>query len=139
MRVYLAATVDQLRRLWETSGTDEETEGFAATPELRSALGQLGDDELEFALAVAAAEASAAMGGVGRVEPSHRRVVLVADVDDARVRPDRETPGAVVVGGRVSLSDVVAVLTDPPGTAARARPGDELSWFATQEIGDLLA
>ncbi len=38
----------------------------------------------------------------------------------------------------VSLADVVAVHCDTEDRAAGADPDDDLAWFATQEIGDLL-
>ena len=74
------------------------------------------DEESEYAALEAAAAASAGAQPAGA-----RRVVLVAEVD-------RE-------GDPVPLRRVLAVHADVAG----ARPGDDLAWFATQEIPDLLA
>jgi hypothetical protein len=137
MRVYLAATADQLRALADGGRADGEWTGFALLESLRVELGGLGDEELEYALGVAAGEASAALGAdVGR---PGRRLVLVADVDDAAVTRDPEAPGVVVVRGEIALSDVDAILADEGPHSAGAAAGDELGWFAAQEIADLLA
>ena len=70
----------------------------------------------EYAALMAAADASRAMlAGPGR------RVVVVAEVDDA--------------DGPVPLADVVAVHVDERDDAA---DDDDLGWWATQEIPDLL-
>ena len=74
------------------------------------------DEEAEYAALVAAADASAALQPAGA-----RRVVVVAEVG-------RE-------GEPVPLRRVVAVHADTEG----AGPDDDLAWFATQEIPDLLA
>lgn len=75
------------------------------------------DEESEYLTLMSAADASAELlGGSGR------RVVVVAEVTD---------PAAVV-----PLSAVVAVHAD---VADFTDPDDDLGWFATQEIPDLLA
>ena len=131
MRVYLAATREQLRALAEGRSAVDEWAGFAALDAVRAELGGMGDEELEYALSVAAGEASAALGsGEARRAP---RLVVVAEVDSASVAPDPDVPGAVVVRTPIALSDVDAILADD-GSA-----GDELGWFAVQEIADLLA
>lgn len=71
-------------------------------------------EESEYDALMAAADASRALGGA-------RRVVVVV-----------ETPAE----GAVPMRDVVAVHAD---TADDAGDDDELGWFATQEIPDLLA
>ncbi|WP_182524092.1 DUF6912 family protein [Nocardioides dongkuii] len=73
-------------------------------------------EEGEYAALVAAGVASA-----GLLEGAGRRVVVVAEVDD----PDAAVP----------LRDLVAVHAD---TAPGADPEDDLAWFATQEIPQLL-
>ncbi|GAB3656534.1 hypothetical protein GCM10027596_10860 [Nocardioides korecus] len=74
------------------------------------------DEESQYAALEAAADASA------QAQPSGaRRVVLVAEVDQE--------------GDPVPLRRVLAVHADVEG----ARLGDDLAWFATQEIPDLLA
>lgn len=73
------------------------------------------DEESEYAALMAAADASAELQ-----PPGARRVVLVADVD---------TEGEPVPWRRV-----LAVHAD----LAQHDPDDDLAWFATQEIPDLL-
>lgn len=74
------------------------------------------DEESEYAALSAAADASGELqGGAGR------RVVVVAEVAEA--------------DGTVALELVRAVHAD---LAEGADPDDDLAWFATQEIPDLL-
>jgi len=129
MRVYLAATRPRLRDLASGTVDAEDWPGFAPLDAVRADLGGLGDEELEYALSVAAGEASAALGD-DEAGPS-RRLVVVAEVDDAAVTPDADIPGAVVVRGPITMADVDAILADDGG--------GELGWFGAQEIADLLA
>jgi hypothetical protein len=73
-------------------------------------------EEGEYAALVAAGAAAAEL-----LDGSGRRIVVVAEVAD----PD----------GPVPLRDVVAVHADPE---EGAHPDDDLAWFATQEIPQLL-
>ena len=73
------------------------------------------DEESEYAALMAAADASAEQQPVGA-----RRVVLVAEVD--------------VEGEPVPWRRVLAVHAD----LEQHEPDDDLAWFATQEIPDLL-
>jgi hypothetical protein len=141
MRVYLAATRGRLRTLAAGESIDEPWEGFAPLDSVRAELGGAGDEELEYALSVAAGEASAALG---TDEGSHgRRFVVVAEVADDAVHPDPDAPGAVLVRAPIALSDVEAILADEPDRAdggyAVMATTDELGWFGVQEIADLLA
>ncbi len=70
------------------------------------------------ALMSAAVAAGELLGGQGR------RVVVVAEVD----HPDQPIP----------MSQVVAVHCDVADRPADADPDEDLAWFATQEIPDLL-
>ena len=82
-------------------------------------------EDAEYAALMAAAEASAIMAGeLGPGE--RRRVVVVA-----------EEPS---VAGSVNLADVVAVHADTHDVPDGADPDDldDLGWYATQEIPDLL-
>jgi hypothetical protein len=75
------------------------------------------DEESEYLALMTAADASAELlGGAGR------RVVVVAEVPD--------------LAGSVPMSLVVAIHAD---THDFTDPDDDLAWFATQEIPDLLA
>lgn len=75
------------------------------------------DEESEYLALMSAADLSAELQ-----DAAGRRVVLVAEVPDAE--------------GPVPMSLVVAVHAD---TEAGAGPDDDLAWFASQEIPDLLA
>ena len=79
-------------------------------------------EEAEYAALMTAADASAALlAGPGR------RVVVVAELD-------REPEP----GWTVPLERVVAVHADTEDRPADADPDEDLGWFATQEIPDLL-
>jgi hypothetical protein len=162
MRVYLPATSNVLRKLLETGvlGGISFT-GFAVTPGLREYY--LDDDieELEYAATMEAARASLRLIG-GDPEAARRRVVISADVPDESVtnRDDLDR-GVVTVSGEVPLARCASVhadaadaeeavatavsfidaadLGDPEAEdAVDDVEGFELSWYATQELGDLL-
>ena len=111
MRVYVPATLAGLAQLRDDGNLPASAERYVAD----------GDDEQsEYAALMAAAfDAAALLAGPGR------RVVVVADVPD----PD----------GAVPLRDVVAVHADPQERPAGADPEDDLAWYATQEIDQLLS
>ena len=158
MRVYLPLTLLGLAAL-ESSGslTGAPLAAHAVTPLLRHEWDGADDEELEYAVLMAAAFDSLVLISELAAEP--RRVVVVAEVDEAMVRVgDDET--AVEVLTDVSRARCQAVHVDDPsagadvtvalGMLAAARGGDgaalgavsliehELLWFATQEIPDLL-
>ena len=74
------------------------------------------DEQSEYDALMAAADASAAL-----LDGPGRRVVLVAEVGDA--------------DGAITMDEVVACHVD---LEDGADPDDDLGWFATQEIPDLL-
>jgi hypothetical protein len=110
VRLYLPST---LARLAEHLADGEIPADLP--PELEPFVAASEDEEDEYAALAAAAEASAALA-----PEDGRRVVVVADV----AREDQPVP----------WRRVVAVHADLPG----ARPDDDLAWFATQEVGQLL-
>ena len=67
---------------------------------------------------------TAAAAAAGLRGPGGRRVVVVAEIADA--------------DGPVAIADVVAVHADTDDRPADADPDDDLAWFATQEIPDLV-
>jgi hypothetical protein len=76
-------------------------------------------EEAEYAaLMAAAADSAALLDGPGR------RVVVVAEMGDS--------------DAAVLLRDVVAVHADPGERPADADPDDDLGWYATQELDQLL-
>lgn len=112
-RVYIPATLPALAEYVANGEIPWTREVFTALDE---------SEESEYAALMDAAVASSELlGGHGR------RVVVVAEVPGP-AGPAR--PGEVV-----SMSLVVAVHVD---TVDGADPDDDLAWFATQEIPDLL-
>jgi hypothetical protein len=138
VRVYFAGTAALLTQLAHDGVIAGPVEGFAATDSVVRSLGETSAEDVEFALTIAAAESSAAAVGIGRGARG-RRFVLVADVGDADVVVDDVNPGAVTLDGSLSLAEVEAILADPDDIVLHTGVSDELAWFATQEIKDLLA
>lgn len=111
VRRYVPATLPGLARDWEADG-----------PELTDpVLAEDDSEESEYAALMAGADLSAALVA-GLPDGARRRVVVVVET--------------AVADQPVTWRDVVAVHLDPGDDAAE---DDELAWFATQEIGDLLA
>lgn len=164
MRVYLAATIPLLARL-RRDGELEPSEGYAVTPSLREWYAQDDEEELEYAALTAAARGSLRLLA-GRPEAPRRRVVVVADVPDARVavpvgpQAQQAEPGVIEVTGPVRLADVASLHVDEaaaeptvtaaiealstaegdPGTVAAVDAAEDydLLWYGTQELGDLI-
>jgi uncharacterized protein DUF6912 len=163
MRVYLPATSTVLETL-ASSGVlgPAPLTGFAVTPGLRE---YYLDDDLEALEYAAAAEAARAALRLIAADPSaaKRRLVVSADVADGSVaiRDDLDR-GVVRVAVEIPLAwcaSVHADDADAEATVAAAAElidaadlgdptaeeavddaeGFELSWYATQEIEDLLA
>lgn len=163
MRVYIPVTLAMLQRLvadrmlHAPNGT-----AFAVTPALRESYAEGDDDELaDVALREAALASLRLLGGEepNREMPA-RRAVLVADVDDAKPRPDLDD-AVVRLTGPVPFDRVVCAHVDnadaEPAVAAAvdaidaADLGDEdaelivgdaqdheLAWYAPQELPFLL-
>jgi hypothetical protein len=175
VRVYIPATLAMLQR-FVADGSMHALSGtaFAVTPTLRESYAEGDDDELaEVALREAAVAslrllgAEGALGGLERSDPGSgdgglppRRVVLVADVAEAKARPDLDD-AVVRLTGPVDLADVIAAYVDNAsaeqavlaavGVVDAADMGDEdaeltvgdaqdhdLAWYATQELPFLL-
>lgn len=163
MRVYVPGTTVTLQRLVHSGilGPPPLT-AFAVTPELREWYVDDDVEALEYTALAAAAQASLRLIDADPTA-ARRRVVLAADVPDAgvTVRDDLDR-GAVQVAGAIPLAAIASVHVDDAeaeatvALAARsivaAELGDagaqelvddadgyELSWYANQEIGALLA
>ena len=163
MRVYIPATLGTLGTLVE-SGELVPSAGtaFAVTPAFRESYAAGDTEELEYAAMTEAARASLRLLATeldnSTVLP--RRVVVAADVERVRLRPDLDD-AAVTVAGPVPLSAVAAVhvdlaeaedavraaatvvdaadLGDPDAEFALGEAEDhEMAWYATQEIPFLL-
>ena len=164
MRVYIPATLAMLQTLVD-SGELVPVSGiaFALTPMLRESYAAGDTEELEYAAMNEAARASlrllaAELDSDPTVIP--RRVVVAADVERVRLRPDLED-AAVTVTGVVPASAVAAVHVDGAEAEEAVRAaaavidaadlgdpdaeftlGDaedhEMAWYASQEIPFLL-
>jgi len=116
MRVYVPATWPMLRTL-ARNGVFEPIGGtaFALTPRLRESYTSGDEEELEYAALNEAARASLRLlsveFGLGEDATPARRVVVSADLDDVRLRPDLDD-GAVRIVGGVPLEKVAAVHVD---------------------------
>lgn len=161
MRVYLPATLSDVQQLvddgaWMPLGGT----GFALTPALREAYVAGDDEELAEVALREAARASLRLIASRESDLPVRRVVVVAERDDARPRPDLDA-AVVRISGPVTEEQVVAVHVDGSDaeTVVRAAAdrvdaadlGDEdaelalgdaedhdLAWYATQELPFLL-
>jgi len=111
VRRYVPTTLAHLARDWEADGP-EVVDPVLAEDE---------SEEGEYAALMAGADRSAGLVA-GLPDGRRRRVVVVV-----------ETAAA---DHQVTWRDVVAVHLDAADDAA---PDEDLAWFATQEIGDLLA
>jgi len=158
VRIYVPLTVAGLAALHTTGRiTPAPVAAHAVTPALRHGWADADDEELEYAVLMAAAYDSLLLIADSHGEP--RRIVVAADVDDALVTAgDDET--AVTVSSEVGISQCTAVHIDDADAEGEivlalerlpdAIAGDgqalgavsltehELMWFATQEIPDLL-
>jgi hypothetical protein len=163
VRVYLPATRSTLRLLLETGSIGPPPlTGFAVTPALRE---WYLDDDLEALEYAALSEAARASLRLLDADPvaARRRVVVAVDApdDSVRVRDDRDR-GVVELADSVLLARVAALHVDDADAVAavsaaaaaivRADLGEsaaqdlvddaegfELSWYANQEIAELLA
>ena len=175
MRVYIPATLAMLQRL-VADGTMHALSGtaFAVTPKLRESYAEGDDDELaEVALREAsraslrllAGETEGVSGGDGESEGNAdglplRRAVLLANVGEAKPRPDLDD-AVVRLAGPIDIADVIAAYVDNASAEAAvtaaievvddADLGDEdaeltvgdaldndLAWYACQELPFLL-
>lgn len=163
MRVYVPATSQILRSLSEGGalGSPPMT-AFAVTPGLREYYVDDDIEELEYAAAAEAARASLRLLDADP-QSARRRVVLSADVPDtsvairddldrgvvrievgipmawfASIHCDDQEAEATVATAAKSID--AADIGDPKAEAAvDDAEGFELSWYATQELDELLA
>jgi hypothetical protein len=163
VRVYIPATLAMLQKL-VADGSVHARSGtaFAVTPKLRESYAEGDDDELaEVALREAALASLRLLAAEGSgVELPPRRAVLLAEVDDAALRPDLDD-AVVRLPGPIAIADVIAAYVDnadaePAVMSAivavdAADLGDEdaeftvgdaqdhdLAWYASQELPFLL-
>lgn len=161
MRVYLPATQSGLRELVTSGGLGPSPLlAFAVTGALRESYAEGDEEELEYAALRAAARASLDLLAGDADEPPRRVVVAVesevarpvegfgaAGVELPQVVPVRQV-ASVHVDTEEAEADVAAALRvlrdggprdDDERFLLDSCEAHELAWFATQEIGDLLA
>src|SRR5262245_39208713 len=162
MRVFVPVTQTGLRELVASGGLGPSPLlGYAVTGALRESYAEGDEEELEYVAMTVAARTSLRLLARSEEDDPPRRMVVAVDVDDAYPVEEHD-PAAVEVPHAVSLRQVAAVHADTDEaeadvTAAVAMlraggprdddeeflldacEGHELAWFATQEIGDLLA
>jgi hypothetical protein len=165
MRIYLPVTNMIARGLVDSGALSGPLTGFAVTPGLREHYADSSEEtdleELEYAALTAAAQASLRLIDA---DPTawRRRLVLAADVrdDEVSVRDDLDV-GVVQLAQPIELAQIASVHVDDVDTvhtvAAAAvailaadlgdssaqdvvddAEGNELSWYATQELSPLL-
>lgn len=164
MRIYLPLTSSTARGLVDTGRLEPPLTGFAVTDGLRAEYDETEPDsleELEYLALTAAAQASLRLIDA---DPTvwRRRMVLAADVDDARVsvHDDLDT-GVIRLGDPLVFEQVASIHVDDveaiPTVAAAAAAvlpadlgdadaqdhvddaeGNELSWYAPSELSALL-
>ena len=111
-RAYVPATRARLAD-WHAAG--------AVPADAERVLAPADDEDSEYDALMTAAEMAAALGPA-----DGRRVVVVAEVEDSAAE------------GSLPLRRWVAVHCDVVDRPSDADPDDDLAWFATQEIPDLL-
>lgn len=163
MRAYLPLTRTGLHDLVTSGGIGPAPlVAFAVTGSLRESYAEGDEEELEYVAMTAAARAALVL--LARTEDENEpplRMVVAVEVDEAYPF-DEEGAAGVELPHAVSLRQVAAVHADTaeagPTVAEAvamlrsggprdddeeflldACEGHELAWFATQEIGDLLA
>ena len=118
MRIFLPATLADLRTLAEGRPLEHRA-AYAATSALAAAYPEADEEELEYAVLMAAAEDCA----------GETAIVIAADAD---ANADASTPGAVALAGEIGIERIASFHV---GSAA----DDDLAWYATQELSDLIA
>ncbi len=162
VRVYFPATMTSVRLLLEHRELGPgPMSAFAVTPALRESYAEGGLEELEQAAMAEAARASLRLLALDPAAQP-RRVVLAADVPEGALsKPAGGSPASVRVSGTVALAAVAAAHVDDAEAEADVRAaaaaiggadagdedaafvvdgaeGNDLLWFATQELGDLV-
>ncbi|MBO0839824.1 MAG: hypothetical protein J2O49_03255 [Sciscionella sp.] len=131
MRVYVPATVSMLRQLLD-DGSLAPINGtaFALTPALREYYRAGNEEELEYAAMSDAARASLRLLATDDIS---RRVVVAADVDGVRLRPELDA-AAVTLAGAVPLRKVVSVHMDTGEAEKAVRAAAEV--IDAADLGD---
>src|SRR5262245_30948589 len=139
MRVYVPTTLERLHGWYHDDVLAPPVAGWAVTDALRAEFPDLDDEESEYAVSTAAAESSQQLL-LDDLRKRGRRVVVVAELPYSVLEADEESPGAVTVVTPLKGRRSPAVLADAADVPLTG-PGevDDLAWFASQEIPELLA
>ena len=134
LRVYLPTTRAGLAALVETGRMEGPLTAHAVTEALRQEWPEADDEQAEYAALMAAADTSRELAATAG---ERRRTVVAADVADEAVDPvtSEVDPTLVTLTTAVSWRQVAAALVD---VADDANDDDDLAWFASQEIADLI-
>jgi hypothetical protein len=134
-RIYVPTTLARLAAVVESGEIPAPVHAHAVTDAVRAEWAESSEEEWEYEVLGLAADDCADLWGPDDVR---RRVVLAADVSDAE-RADPDNPGdptAVIVDHAVPVRRIAAAHADL--TTDDAEADDDLRWFASQEIPDLL-
>lgn len=134
-RIYVPTTLASLAEVLRSGELAAPVHAHAVTDAVRAEWADSSEEEWEYEALCLAADDCADLWGPDDVR---RRVVLAADVPDAE-RADPDNPGdptAVVVDQPVPMRRIAAAHADL--TVDDAVADEDLRWFATQEIPDLL-
>lgn len=135
-RVYLPLTSGGLAALVADGRLEGPRRAHAVTQSLREAWPEGDQEEWEYAALMAAGDDSWAARGPG---DRPRRHVVAADVPSVEEVGDPEDPTLVQIAADVPWKRVAAAHVDPADhPEVEEPPADDLAWFATQEIADLL-
>ena len=138
MRVYLPGTIALLEQL-EKERAVPAGRGYAVTEALRAWYLEGDEEELEYAALTAAARASLRLlaADPGLPEARTLRVVLAADVPDARIRAgaaESADPGVIDITEPVRLIDIASLHVDE--AAARVAVRAALAGLAVLAAAD---
>jgi hypothetical protein len=122
MRAYAGLTYDEVRSLFSSQALEIETL-FAATPEFISVHSELDEEEREFILSMLAAEESIELREEGF------GFVLAAEIPDALI--DEQGADSITISSGVSRDWAACIFLVSPD-------GEELTWFAIQEVEEHL-
>ena len=136
MRVFVAATFDELRTLAADRVVRAGLAAVGVTPAFRESYAAGDDEELAYAALAAAAARSQVLVEAGSAE--RRRVVLACDTEDIAPGEDAEA-GCLLLTADVPVARVAAIHVDDTDVDFSDAEGYELLWFATQELDTLLA
>ncbi len=162
MRVFLPSTLPSLAEALPAGQVGPgPVPGFAVTPALREAYASGDEEELEYAALTEAARASLRMLAEDPAAPP-RRVVIAADIPAEQVKLDARDhePARVLIAAAVPLTRLVSGHVDDPEAGPDVRAavgalpaadagdddarfavdgaeGNELGWYATQELSYL--